>query len=175
MPILNRIFKGQVVQIANSASNATSALASLTSDQVTNFIVTINILTSSYKDLITPQKPYPFRPGMSASVEINTATVKDVIAVPIQSVTTREEDKNNKKEKSSETTINEIVFVVNTDTASMVKVKTGIQDDNYIQILEGLSENTQVITGPYTAISRKLKEGEKVLIVEEDELYAKKD
>jgi len=171
---LDRIFEGKVTQIANSASN--SATASLTSDQVTNFEVRINIDPNSYQDLITPSKPYPFRPGMSASVEINTQTVEDALSVPIQSVTTREakifgEHEQKELGDLEPEDLVEVVLAVQADTVDLRRVKTGIQDDTYIQILSGLEENEEVVAGPYTAISRELEEGDEVRKVSEEELY----
>ena len=176
-----------VVQ-ANSATSA-GATAALTSDQVTNFEVRINIDPDSYQDLITPNKPYPFRPGMSASVEIKTETEEDVLAIPIQAVTTREKEGKKKKvavaenaDASEEGTtastaksddLIEVVFVVSGDTVRMAPVETGIQDDTYIQILSGLKEGEEVITAPYAAIARKLEAGDQVHVVPEEELYKK--
>ncbi|MCB0571381.1 MAG: efflux RND transporter periplasmic adaptor subunit, partial [Phaeodactylibacter sp.] len=187
---IGRIFKGRVTQIANSSMTAGTSTASLTSDQVTNFEVRINIDPDSYKDLITPNKPYPFRPGMSASVEIRTETVEDALSIPIQAVTTREKDGKKKKgpqsdkvqeaveDESAATDANladlqEVVFVISGDTVRMAPVETGIQDDTYIQILSGLKEGEEVVTAPYAAIARKLESGSKIHTVPEDELYKK--
>ena len=196
---LNRKFKGKVTEIANSASNMSSStgLTSLTTDQVTNFIVTISVDPASYADLVTASKPYPFRPGMSASVEISTQTIKDALSVPIQAVTTREFDKNNKAKSKKDTpesaaqteeeedlnvevknqgkaanektedNIREVVFVLTGETVAAKEVKTGIQDDTYIQILSGLNVGEQVVTGPYSAVSRKLNDGDKVTLKKE--------
>lgn len=181
---LDRTFKGKVFQIANSASNtATSQAASLTTDQVTNFIVTINIDPTSYADLVTKTKPYPFRPGMSASVEINTATNEDVVSIPIQAVTTREVDKEGKKGKARQVSqkdddnLKEVVFVVpaEADTVQMVVVKTGIQDNDYIQILSGLDVGQKVVIAPYSAVARKLKEGMTINEVDEEDLFKKEE
>lgn len=177
---IGRTFKGTVTQIARSATSATGT-ASLTSDQVTNFEVRITIDPTSYQDLIKDGKNYPFLPGMSASVEINTETMEDALSVPIQSVTTRERDENKKKKVADNTEegqavaanntektetrqedLKEVVFVVSADTVGMVEVKTGIQDDTYIQILSGLKEGDEIVVGPYTAISRKLKRGDRI-------------
>lgn len=191
---LGRKFKGKVSKVANSANTANTGVAgvSLTSDQVTNFIVTIDIDPASYQDLITEKSRYPFRPGMSASVDINTQTLEDVLSIPIQAVTTRDKkeiDKGTgeaKKEvaegedeggaeamqvSAPEEEALEVVFVVSADTARLVTVTTGIQDDSYIQILSGLSEGDEVITGPYATVSRVLKNGLKVTVVKEEELY----
>lgn len=173
---IDRVFKGKVTQIANSATNAASA-ASLTSDQVTNFEVRINIDPASYDDLITPSKPYPFRPGMSASVDIRTEVANAVLSIPIQAVTTRERKEGDKPEakpaalEAEEQDLMEVVFVASGDTVRMQKVKTGVQDDTYIEVVEGLKEGDEVVTGPYAAVARKLKSGEEIQIVDEDELY----
>jgi HlyD family secretion protein len=168
---IDRTFKGKVSQLANSASNtATSGITSLTTDQVTNFIVTIDMNPDSYKDLVSGKSPYPFRPGMSASVEINTETLKDVLAAPIQAVSTREL-KEDELEEGDDEPIKEVVFVVSADTVDMVVVETGIQDNDYIRILKGLEEGMEVVTGPYTAVARKLKEGESIRVVDEEDLF----
>ncbi|MCB0654047.1 MAG: efflux RND transporter periplasmic adaptor subunit [Saprospiraceae bacterium] len=175
---LGRTFKGHVTQIAHSAAN--SATASLTSDQVTNFEVRISIDPESYKDIVTKDKPYPFRPGMSATVEIKTKSVEDVLSIPIQAVTTREKDaqkskapkKEGEEETKDEKDLLEVVFIVTeADTVKMMEVTTGIQDDDYIQILTGLKDEEEVVTGPYTAISRKLKQGDKIIKTSEADFY----
>jgi len=156
-------FSGVVTEIANSSSTASTAAASLNSDQVTNFVVKIRMDFDSYKDMIKKGQPFPFRPGMSASVEINTNTESGIVTVPIQSVTTREDPKM-KSDTASKKKANlvEVVFVQSADTAKMVQVKTGIQDDEFIQILEGLKVDEIIITGPYSTVSRILKQGDKV-------------
>lgn len=176
---VDRLFEGKVRQIANSANNLASGMggASLTSDQVTNFVVTIDILPASYSDLITADNQFPFRPGMSANVEINTSTVEDVLTVPVQSVSIREfdeEDTRLEREASynpKDENFGEVVFVVDADTIVMVEVSTGLQDDKNIYIKAGLEEGMNVVIGPYSAISKQLKEGEKVTVVDEDKLY----
>ncbi|HMQ47144.1 MAG TPA: efflux RND transporter periplasmic adaptor subunit [Saprospiraceae bacterium] len=177
---IKRVFKGKVTQIAHS-SNTAGLETTLTSDQVTNFEVRINIEPDSYKDLITPKKPYPFRPGMTASVDIRTEEESGILTIPIQAVTTREKDENKKKYKKEGEEENldpnelmEVVFVVSADTVKMVEVNTGIQDDTYIHIVKGLQEGDEVVTGPYAVISRELKEGDAIQIVKEDELYDNK-
>ncbi len=166
---VDRKFKGRVRQIAHSSNDLTSSVGgntALSTDQVANFVVTIDILPDSYLDLIEPGKPYPFRPGMSASVDIRTREVKDALSVSIQAVGAREE------EDSKE--LYELVFRVQADTVSMVRIKTGVQDDDYIQIVEGdLKEGDEVVAGPFEAVSRKLKEGKRVQIVDEKEFYKK--
>ncbi len=190
---LDRKFTGKVVEIAHTANNLVSSATgsvNLTTDQVTNFIVTIDIDPASYKDLQKPGKPYPFRPGMSASVEIFTNTVENVVSVPIQAVGTREKDekkarskgkKVNEEEAEKEASaasnfddLLEVVFVVAGDTVDMRTVKTGIQDNDYIQILSGIKEGEEVVIGPYAAVSRKLEQGAKIQIEKEDKDKKKK-
>jgi HlyD family secretion protein len=157
-------FTGKVTQIANSASNLTAlGGGTLTTDQVINFTVTIAIDPNSYRDLVAVGNTYPFRPGMSASVDIYTDEVKDVISVPIQAVTIREKDEaKDKKQKLSDEDYEEVIFVVKADTVDKVTVVTGIQDDEYIQIRSGLEENEKIVIGPYTEVSKKLEEGDEV-------------
>lgn len=167
----DRTFKGKVTQIANSAFNSGTANSgqSLSSDQVSNFVVKVRINPESYADLLTDQLKYPFRPGMSASVTISTSRVDSVLTVPIQSVTTRDlSEKNTDEDEDSKATtvskktieqIEEVVFVVEADTVRMAKVQTGIQDDSFIEIKQGLSQGETIVTGPYSAIARKLKNG----------------
>jgi HlyD family secretion protein len=173
-------FKGLVNQIANSAeTNLTGA-----SEQVTNFEVKILLLKDSYKDLIGKSgKRFPFLPGMSASVDIMTNSVFNVMAVPIQSVTTREDTagsaakskapaaENSGDSKKKNDKPNEVVFVVEQGKAKVVHVTTGIQDDEYIEIKSGLKGDEQVITGPFSAISRMLKNNEEVQVVDKDKLF----
>jgi HlyD family secretion protein len=173
---IGRKFTGKVYEIANTASNTTTASGAinLNSDQVTNFIVKIRIDSKSYSDLMGKGKKHPFRPGMSASVDILTNTVENTLSVPIQAVTTRDrveskkpsdEDYSVKRTEKTETLVNraikEVVFVCTNDTLRMVEVKTGIQDDSFIQLTEGLQEGDEVVIGPYDAVSRKLKSGDK--------------
>lgn len=161
---LDKIFKGTVTEIANTASNAAtgaSQAALLSSTQVTNFIVKIRIDPSSYLSIVRNKTDYPFRPGMSASVDIYTNRVNDVLTVPIQAVTAREE------EVDGEDVVKEIVFVIQADTVERREVKTGIQDDTNIHILSGVKDGEMVVTGPYSTLSKDLKKGEKVKIKEE--------
>lgn len=170
---LDKKFKGTVTEIGNSAiSTGMGQEMQLTSDQVTNFIVKIRILPESYANL--PNNTMPFRPGMSASVDINTHTERNTIAIPIQAVTTREKDEDMKSDSStsnlvSDDDIEEVVFILVADTASMAKVQTGVQDNEYIQILSGLTTDQEVITGPYSIVSRKLKNGFAVKRKEKEE------
>jgi HlyD family secretion protein len=182
---LGRKFKGKVSEIANSASNVSSGGASLNTDQVTNFVVKVRIDPSSYVDLQKDGRQYPFRPGMSASVDIFTHTT-DGLTVPIISVTARddedEDDKKSKKdsenpqEKQKETVVfKEIVFVVSGDTVGIREVKTGIQDNDYIEIVSGLQAGETVVTGPYSAIARKLKSGSRIQTSEKNKEKGKEE
>jgi len=160
-------FKGIVTEIANSANTD-----GVSADQVTNFEVKIRILPESYKELVNNDKPFPFRPGMSASVDIQTETEYNVLTVPIQSVTARADsllpDSLQQKENNE---LQEIVFVYNNNKVNMRKVTTGIQNDSYIQIKTGLKSNEEVVSAPYTAISKKLKNNTKVEKVKEKDLF----
>ncbi|HXB90994.1 MAG TPA: efflux RND transporter periplasmic adaptor subunit, partial [Puia sp.] len=152
----------------------------------------------SYKDLIDPKKPksFPFRPGMSASADIQTRTHVNVLSVPINSVATREKgtdnavlDANNNtpdnpgnnnstdtKPVSATGDLDEVVFVLTGDTVRKAKVRTDIQDINYIEVVDGLKEGDQIITGPYSVVSKTLKGGLRVKVVPKDKLFeGKKD
>jgi HlyD family secretion protein len=183
-----RKFKGRVSEMANTASNAFTAAGqpNLTTDQVTNFVIKVRIEQASYADLLRGGRS-PFRPGMSASLDIHTNEVKDAISIPIQSVTTRVEDADVKKAKAEESNkpteskkgisqpVNEVVFLISGDTVKMVTVKTGIQNNQFIQITEGLKGDEEVVAAPYRAISTKLKSGSKIQKVSEKELYSSGD
>ena len=154
----NRKFTGIVTQIANSAKNIGSAL-----DQVTNFEVKVYILPESYSDIIGIGK-IPFRPGMSASVSIQTARRQNTLSVPLQSVTTRTDlIPDSLRTKMGVNESKEQVFVVKPDNTVEVRViTTGIQDLSNIEVLTGISEEEQIVTGPFSAISKTLREGSKV-------------
>jgi len=160
---LDQKFKGVVTEIANSASNVSSAAQSLNTDQVTNFIVKIRLDPNSYKEL-TQRIKYPFRPGMSSSVDIYTHSEEDALTIPIQSVTTRNKDKEDKDGE-----LMEVVFIHQADTVAMQEIVTGIQNDEYIHIISGLEEDQEIVSGPYSAISKKLEDGENVRIKEKKE------
>jgi HlyD family secretion protein len=178
---VNRKFDGVVTEIANSAKSQ-----GVTADQVTNFEVKVRIVPESYEDLVDPENPglSPFRPGMNATVDIITETKKNVISVPIESVTTRVDTA--KKEKVStvdrlvgeKNTENEdpfnVVFLLSDDGKAQIQVvETGIQDDKYIEIKRGIQADVQVISGPYDLVSQKLMPGDEVDKVSKDELYKK--
>jgi HlyD family secretion protein len=176
-----RKFKGIVTEIANSANTTTAT----TSDQVTNFVVKIRILRSSYQDLTDEyaNKRSVFRPGMSASVDVQTQTVNNAVAVPIEAVTMRnlsEMDSSSSDIKSYKprTSANkntkeqvEVVFVMVNDEAIMRQVKTGIQNDKVIEVLEGVTEAEEIISYPFSAISRTLKNKDKVKRVAKEQLF----
>lgn len=174
---LGRKFKGKVSEIANSASNV-GVSGSLNTDQVTNFVVKIRVDPGSYTDLIKDGSRYPFRPGMSAAVDVYTHTSDNTLTVPLIAVTAREDgkDADTKKkdeegddkepQKKKDDLIKEIVFIVMGDTVAVREVKTGIQDNDYIEILSGLQEGETVVTGPYSAVSRKLKGGGHITVTD---------
>lgn len=186
----NRKFKGVVYKIANPQLNSATGVAS--SNEVTNYKVHIRLMPESYKDLISSKNRFPFRPGMTASADIQTKTKRDVIAVALNAVTTRdskkessssdkgEGEKNEKPttenaDKSSSDDIEEVVFVLQTDgTVKKSKVKTDIQDLNHIEILTGLKVGDEVIVGPYNVVSKTLKEGDKVKVVKKEKLFEQK-
>ena len=167
---LNRKFKGVVFQIANSAGSG--SVLSAVSDQATNFKVKIYLLPESYADLMKESNgKYPFYPGMSATVEIKTDVQRNILSIPIQAITTREDTTDTNKDKK----INEIVYVLDGEKAKEVIVTSGLQDDNFIQIKTGLTEGEKVISGPYNTITNVLKDGDMVKVEEEkDEKEDKK-
>lgn len=165
---LKDVFKGVVTEIANSANNSVTS-----TDQVTNFNVKIKILPASYQHLSPSKNVSPFRPGMSASVEVETAVKKDVLSVPIQSVTIRKAlaDSSSTEEKDGV----EVVFVVEDNKAMQKEVETGIQDDNYIEILSGLADGQEVVSAPFRVISKDLEHEATVRVVDKSRLFIKSD
>ncbi|MCZ2444091.1 MAG: efflux RND transporter periplasmic adaptor subunit [Flavobacteriales bacterium] len=166
---LNRKFVGVVRQIANSPKTAQNALAT---DEVTNFEVKISILRTSYDDLITQHKSSPFRPGMSATVEVVTDRKNQVLSAPIQSVTTRKDTLS--KESEAMKQFKEFVFVVDGKKAVQKEVKTGIQDNHFIEIVSGIESGTILVEGPYQAISKTLSDGANIRITDKQNLYKDK-
>src|SRR5262249_49602540 len=155
---------GLVYQIGNSAK----AKGLGTQEEVTNFEVRIRILD---KDVI-------LRPGMSMTSTIETETKKNVVAVPIQSVTTRSPNKggmdkkemggggdgggddmaaNDSRIKHKTEKVKEVVFIVDNNVAKTVEVKRGISDNDFTEIVSGLEENKEVVSGSYKAINRELE------------------
>ena len=161
---LDRDFKGVVTEIANSANTLGT-----TSDQVTNFKVRILILKESYNDLISEKNPSPFRPGMSASVDIYTSSKTGVMTVPIQAVTTRTDTTATDPEAKNE--IRTLVFVSDGTYALARDVKTGIQDNVNIEILSGLTGEENVIVQPFSAISKKLSDSTRIEVVQKEALF----
>jgi HlyD family secretion protein len=149
-------FKGVVTSIANTANTKAS------SDAVTEFKVKIKILNSSYQDLVNSGKKYPFRPGMTASVEILTTSKDNALAVPLSAVTTREDQLDTLA--GGTTKSRELVFINDGGVAKLRTIKTGISDFLNIEVLEGLSEGDEIISGPYFIVSKELKEGDKIKI-----------
>ncbi|MGV3761636.1 efflux RND transporter periplasmic adaptor subunit [Parapedobacter sp.] len=186
-----RKFKGIVTEIASSSTTAATASSAAGTDQVTNFNVKVRILPESYDDLLKEnlENPSPFRPGLSATVDIHTQ--KDTgLAVPIQAVTTREASSGGSDADTTAKTdtatapdkpamgvgdkkTNEYVFVYDAEsnTVKQVTVTTGIQDDMYIRVLSGLNEGDEVVSRPFNAITKTLKDGSKVEKVDKNSLF----
>lgn len=184
-------FMGVVSEIPVSANTV-----GVTTDQVTNFMVKILLLPDSYEDKISASNPYPLRPGMSATADIQTDRRTGVYSIPIQAVTTRLDTTGTATEKqeqridqmSSDGTVSSevipsdakassdepmvVVFVVSEGKAWMQKVKTGIQDNNYIEITEGLDPEDEIVIAPYSAISRQLKNDMEVEVVSQEDLFS---
>lgn len=167
---LKREFKGVVTEIANSAESALSA------DQVTNFKVKVRILPESYKDLTEgkPEHFSPYRPGMTATVDIITDKKENIIGVPISSIVIKTDTTGKKKTRIKETTTSntekfECVFVKIGEEAKLRVVTTGIQDDTNIEITSGLAVDDEVITGPYNTVTKSLKTGDKIELMSSKE------
>jgi HlyD family secretion protein len=192
----NRKFKGMVTEIASSTATGTSSLSSSSSNDVTNYQVRIRLNPDSYSDLIDFKNPrkFIFRPGMNASADIKTKRHDNVLAVPINSVSARvkgsdksveDKKKEQKKDKPDQDDqdkntavsgddLEEVVFILQKDgKVKKMIVKTGIQDINYIEILGGLNAGEEIVTGPYNAVSKTLKDGNKVKVVPKDKLFEK--
>jgi HlyD family secretion protein len=178
-------FKGLVTNIANTAKDKTST------DAITEFEVRILILESSYLDLVKAGNKYPFRPGMTASVEIITTRKTGVLSVPLAAVTTRGDKDKNENENGQgggpggnqdHKVVNAdaakaaakkedkiVVFINDKGVAKMVEVKTGISDYDNIEIISGISDSSQVVVGPFLVVSKRLKEGDKITTVKKDD------
>jgi HlyD family secretion protein len=184
----NRKFKGVVYKIANPVTaTGSSSTGSVSSTTVTNYQVHIRLIPGSYNDLIVKGQPFPFRPNMTASADIQTSTHPGVLSVPLNAVTTRDKksdaapvkkedvSSSNQPEQqanvSTEDDIQEVVYILQADgTVKKFPVTTDIQDINYIQIKSGIKEGDMVITGPYDVVSKQLKDKQKVKIVSKDDL-----
>jgi HlyD family secretion protein len=165
----DRKFKGIVSEIANSANST-----GMTTDQVTNFQVKILLLKDSYSDLITNSKKQPFRPGMSASVDILTESKKNILAIPLQSVTLMADSLVKADTSLSHQAGNgakEVVFVYDKGKAKTTIIKTGIQDNDYIEVLSGLTSEMEIVTAPYNIITKKLKNGSTLKRVTGKKIY----
>lgn len=178
---LKKEFKGVVTSISNSASNA------VTADQVTNFKVKVRILKESYLDLLEgkPENYSPFRPGMTATVDIITKRKERVVAVPISAVVMKSDTLGSGKrdfkpekeggKEAAETVVQktdkklECVFVKEGDKAKIRVIKTGIQDDSNIEVLQGLKKGDVVIVGPYTTVTKDLNSGDQIFVRSEQE------
>lgn len=176
----NRKFKGLVSKIAVSSAKSMLSSGGTSTDQVTNYTVHILILPSSYEDLSAKmgKGKFPFKPGMSASVEIMTNRQERILSVPVNAVTTRDwPDSMKKKDELSAITneIRQVVFLYDEKAKKVMlrDVKTGLQDNKYLEITEGLQENDQVVVAPYGAIARTLTDKGKVKVVEKDKLFEK--
>ena len=182
----DRKFMGVVYEVASSA-NSSGTAAAVSNDAVTEFEVKIRILRSSYADLVKGKLSYPLKPGMTASVEILTNRKSKILTVPLAAVTTREigAEKKTEGEKPSEDgatvttqddanaarkrkeSIREVVFVEEKGKVKQVEVKTGISDFEHIEIVSGLKDGQQIISGPYATVAKKLNEGD--LVKKKDE------
>ncbi len=162
---LDNKFTGVVNEIANSAKTT-----GVSADQVTTFDVKIYILPESYQGLITENSKNPFRPGMSTTVDIQTESKTDILTVPIQAVTTRV-DTTMEGISLADADVRTLVFASDGTYALAKDVKTGIQDNNYIEILSGLTEGDDIISAPFSAISKKLSDSTLIEIVSKDDLF----
>jgi HlyD family secretion protein len=176
---LGKDFKGAVTEIGSSAN-----VVGTNADQVTNFTVKVRISAESYKNLLikTAANPSPFRPGLTATVDINTNHAK-ALSVPIQSVTTRQQKKDSVAKKDDDgnnkpaitAAVKEYVYVYNAGKVKQVLVTTGIQDDTYIQILSGLKSGDEVVSAPFATISKILTDNMEVQKVDKSKLFVPKD
>lgn len=165
----SRKFTGVVSQIAVSSTTTTTA----TADQVTNYTVHILILPQSYADIVpTGKYKFPFKPGMSASVEIQTRKEPNILSVPVNAVSTRDWP-DSLKNKEANQGIRQVVFVYSSKDkkVSLRDVKTGIQDNLFIQVTAGLKAGEEVVTAPYGAIARILANQTRVRVVDKNQLF----
>ncbi len=163
-----RTFKGTVskVAVSSAASSTGAATQQINTDQVTNYVVHILILPESYADLAEQKKEgaFVFKPGMSASVSIRTRKAENVLAIPVNAVTVRDWPDSVRTNAAAR----QVVFVLNKEkkTVHVHDVKTGLQDDRNVEVVEGLNENELVVTSPYGAIARLLQDGTRVVVVD---------
>jgi HlyD family secretion protein len=175
---LGRKFNGVVTEIGSSAN-----VVGTNADQVTNFTVKVRIDPASYAALVnkTAKNPSPFRPGLTATVDIQTNKTTS-LSVPIQSVTTRDDKKkdpgtiakpdDDKKVKTTNSEVKTYVFIYEAGKVKQVEVKTGIQDDTYIQVLSGLKAGDEIVSAPFEAISKTLKDKMAVEKVDKSKLFS---
>jgi HlyD family secretion protein len=160
-----REFTGVVTQIANTANDKASP------DAVTEFEVRIRILNESYQELVEETARSPFRPGMTASVDIRTNSKSNILTVPLAAVTTREQEEETEQEQTNvqvsthsgdRKEVLEVVFVNEGGVAKRTEVKTGISDFDNIEILGGVEEGMEVVSGPFLTVSKRLKDGDAI-------------
>ena len=174
---LNKEFLGVVTEIATSANTV-----GVSAEQVTNFDVKIMVLPESYADLVPGDDPTysPLRPGMSATVEIQTEYAKDVLIIPIGAVTTRTDTvapaettdaSTGEGIAGDEKEFVEVVFLNDNGVARMQEVEIGIQDNTNIEVRGGLEAGQQVVTGPYSLVSKILKDGDELKITKREDLF----
>jgi HlyD family secretion protein len=180
-----RRFKGVVTKISSSSTSAQTMAVAGTTD-VTNYKVYIRLDPASYQDLFAGNSAgkLPFRPGMSASADIMTRKQENVLSVPVLALTTRDKNEKvpnekDKEEKAKEDTevnleqMEEVLFVVENGKVKKMTVKTGIQDNDYIEIVSGIKAGAEVVSAPYNTISKLLKEGMEVEVVSKEKIYSK--
>jgi HlyD family secretion protein len=155
----NEKFKGLVTEIGNTALNLITTGVGASNSQVTNFSVKVSILPSSYSHLMKGEGDSPFRPGMTATVDIETEKIKHVLSIPIKSVTMRPDSSANGQSKTCV-----FVYDENEKKVHLKFLSTGIQDDQFIHVSNGLNEEDKVITGPYDEIAKLLNDGDVVEI-----------
>lgn len=158
-----RRFSGYVTKVASS-SKGIGSIGMLSADQATNFVVNVRIDNASYRELESMNNR-PFRPGMSATVDIHTNFVENALTAPVQAVTTRDDTTGTTSDAW------EVVFLVKNGKAELRRVRTGIQNDTYIHITEGVEDGEEVIVAPYGLLSKDLKEGMPVQMVSKEELF----
>jgi HlyD family secretion protein len=153
----------EILGLVNQVAYSSNALID---QQVTKFEVKITLIKSSYEKLITEERLLPFRPGMSATAEVITQRKDHILCVPIQCVTLRDLNEEDDFEEKTP-----VVFVHKDGQVFLKEVTTGIQDDTYIEILDGIEEGEEVVSAPFKAISKELENEKLVNVVSEDELY----
>ncbi len=164
---LDKKFIGIVTEVASSTAGAD--LGAVSDQQVSNYELRLRLLPESYSDL-TIKNPIPFRPGMNCTAAIQTETVNLVLSLPLQCITTRADTSDNSSSNAGEQYL-ESVFVIKDNKAMLVRVKSGIQNSKFIELIDGIDEGVDVVVAPYIAISKTLKNGDKIQIVDKKELF----